>query len=251
MKKIFVLLIIVYQFSCGRNKYEKKIIGEWYDYNESMKLSFSEDSVTIYDYQILKTIWKANNKEIQIPYKLFGSDSVINPVLNYNLKSNDTLIITNTKDSLTNYTFLRAKNYLDFLAKKNNLSFSLDKNEQAFMQRKDDFYGIKIFLGYHKNKIIAKSEFSNNLNNLDYDLKIKLRDINKDYEDNYKGFYDYEKWKNKMLHYYVFCDENIPIDTLNTYLEKLRKSKINKIYRVYNTLEEEFMPFQNLKQIQL
>lgn len=250
MKKIFFLLILLIVISCGRNTYEKKIIGNWYDDNELMKFDFSKDSVTVFDYNIQKTTWTANNKKINIQYTKFinNSDSIIKLDLNYSLKNNDTLII---KKSGNSFTFLKAKNYLDFLSKKYIVKFDLEENPKAYRQIKDDNYGIRIFLGYYKNKIIVKSEFSENLNNLDNDLNIKLSQINKDYQDNYRDVYEYEKWNEIVLHYYLFVDKKIPKDTLNFYIAKLRKSKIKKLYRVYQTEEPDFMSFQTLNQIKL
>ena len=61
----------------------------------------------------------------------------------------------------------------------------------------------------------------------------------------------YEKWIRINIFYSLFVDENISEDIVKNIVEKLRKTRINKIYRVYKTEEEYGIPFDNLKEIKL
>lgn len=251
MKKTLLITLILSLISCNPNKYEKKLIGDWYEHDGNIKFDFDKDSVTIFDFQIQKTIWTADDKKIKINYKVWSSDSIIKTPLNYKLINENTLIIKTDIDSSKTFKFIKAKDYLDFLSIKHKVNFQLEQNEKAIIQRKSNFHGIKVFIGFHQNKVVAKTEFSENLKNLDNDIVNKTRQIKSEYENNYKDVFEYEKWKELVLHYSIFVDKRVHKDTLDFYLNKLRASKIKKIYRVYNTKEEELTPFHNLKEIKL
>lgn len=251
MKKILLIILMLSLSSCNPNKYEKKLLGDWYEHDGNIKFDFEKDSVTIFEFWIQKTTWTADNEKIKIKYQTWGSDSIIKTSLNYNLVDENTLIVKTDIDSSKTFKFIRAKNYLDFLSLKYKVNFELDQNEEASIQRKSDFHGIKVFIGFYQNKVIAKTEFSENLKNLDNDIEDKIKQIKSEYENNYKDVFEYEKWKELVLHYSIFVDKRIHEDTIDFYLSKLRASRIKKIYRVYDTKEEELTPFQNLKEIKL
>lgn len=250
-KFLFTLILLLSFFSCFNNRLEKKILGSWYDYNESIKLDFNRDSLVIYDSQIQNTNWKINNNHIQYLYRLPFSDSITEVSLKYEFINDTLLIVKSDFDSSKVLRLYKSKSYLDFLFHKNKIAIDLSEDENAFTQNKRNIYGVKIFIGYKNNSLIAKTEFSDDLNNLKEDIKKKVNEVSHIYDDNYRYIYKFEQWKKMVLHYSVFVDKKVPKDNLQFFLNKLRRSEIKNIYRVYKSKEEYLVPFYNLKEIKL
>ena len=134
MKKTLLLTLLLSILSCKPNKYEEKLIGDWYELDGNMKFDFEKDFVTLFDYNIQKTIWTADDKKINIKYKAWNSNSnsnsnsIINSPLKYNLLDERTLIVNPEIDPSKTLTFIKAKDYLNFLSLKHKVNFQLEQN---------------------------------------------------------------------------------------------------------------------------
>jgi hypothetical protein len=255
MKSIFIILLSsVILISCGRNKSEKKLIGKWYEIRESSKLEFTKDSLRISELSFTKAKWKANNKEITFEFKNVFNDSIKSNSLKYKL-NNDTLFVKSEIDSIPEFKFVKAETFTDFIFNKNNVNINLEKNLKSDFQRTENKYGIKIFAENKEGIIKIKSEYSENLENLENDLEKILLDLSPYFMNRYKNQHSerftFEEWIRMNIYYSLFIDKNIPESKINSILEKLRKTKIRKIYRVYKTEENDFIDFNNLKETKL
>ncbi|AQS93982.1 hypothetical protein BXQ17_07870 [Polaribacter sp. BM10] len=252
--RLTFLLFLLILISCGRNKYEKKIIGKWYDIKENSKLEFDKDSLTISEPFYYKGIWKANENKVKFSYNNMFNDSIKKNSFTYKLH-NDTLFFKSDLNPLSESFFIKAESFTQFLFKKNKVNINLGKNKNAEYQGPNTKYGIKIFIESWKKSTIIKTEYSNNLENLENDLEKKLNSLNPYFKDEYNDYMKermtYEKWIRINIFYSLFVDENISEDIVKNIVEKLRKTRINKIYRVYKTEEEYGIPFDNLKEIKL
>jgi hypothetical protein len=255
MKSIFIILLAsIVLFSCGRNKSEKKLIGKWYEIREISKLEFTKDSLIISELSFTKTKWKADQEEITFEFKDVFNDSIKSNSLKYKL-NNDTLFVKSEIDSMPEFKFIKAENFTDFIFKKNNVNINLENNLNSDFQRTENKYGLKIFIEYKDGTIKMKSEYSENLENLENDLGKILIDLSPYFMNEYKDLhterFTVEEWIRMNIYYSLFIDEGIPESKINSIVEKLRKTKIRKIYRVYKTLETEFVDFNKLKEIKL
>ena len=139
--------------------------------------------------------------------------------------------------------------------KKNNVNINLENNVNSDFQRTENKYALKIFIEYKDGTIKTKSEYSENLENLENDLEKILIDLSPFFMNEYKDLhterFTVEEWVRMNVYYSLFIDERIPKSKINSIVERLRKTKIRKIYRVYKTLETEFVDFNKLKEIKL
>ena len=260
MKSTFtILLTSLILISCGGNKYEKELIGKWFEIKETSKLEFKKDSLTISDLTVGKSKWKANEKKISIIIKNEFNDSIKSNSLKYEL-NNDTLIIrTNEKVEFDEFKLVKAKNFTDFIFKKNNVILNLEKNEKSQYLPTENQNGIKIFIENKNGKIKIKSEYSENLNNLENDIEkllldlspyiiYQLEDLRTDIDTDESTI---KKWIKINAYYSLFIDKEIPEFKINSIVKKLRKTKIKRIYRIYETKDSEFVDFNKLKGIKL
>jgi hypothetical protein len=252
--KLTILLTLLILTSCGRNKFEKNILGKWYDIRETGQLEFTQDSLNIWELTSTKAKWKASEKEITYEFKNIFNDSIKRNSLKYEL-DNDTLIIKKNIDSLFEFKFIKAESFTDFILKKNNVNIELEDNSNSEFQSTENKYGIKIFVENKKGIIKIKTEYSENLENLENDLERILVDLSpyfrNEYEDLHTERFTFEQWIRMNIYYSLFIDEGISESKINSILKELRKTKIRKIYRVYKTEENEFVDFNNLKEIKL
>jgi len=254
-KTLTFLLFSMILISCGKNKYEKKLIGNWFEFKEGRNLRIEKDSLMISDIGFEKTTWNANENLINYNYKTFFNDSIIKVSLKYKLLKNDSLIIEPQKDGLQKIVLIKTNGYTDFLFRKNRINITLENNSKAEYQGQRNKYGIKIFVGFKNDSIIIKTEYSDNLKNLENDLEKKLIDLNpyftEEYNEYMKERLTFNEWIRVNIHYCLFIDKNTPENVVSSILENLRKTKIKKIYRVFETKEQEGIPFDNLKKIKL
>ena len=219
--KVSYLYIIFFisLFSCSS---KKELIGTWYGIeNENSIFVFSPDSLTLYTPNPQKILWNANNNEIKFNYLPNSSSEYKKINLKYEI-TNDTLI---TYYNGIKVMYLKANNYVEFLNKKYNLKFALPKNEKLReYQGMNENYALKVFIGKQKGKRISRTEKFENLNNL-----------NKQAIDFINNFGTYEEVR---IHYQLFADKNIPKNEMIKIYNKLRKTKIKKIYRMYERANE-------------
>ena len=258
-KKLSILLTSLILISCGGNKYEKELIGKWFEIKEKSKLEFKKDSLIILDLTVGKSKWKANENEISIIIKNEFNDSIKSNSLKYKLE-NDTLIIrTNEKVEFDDFKLIKAKNFTDFIFKKNNVNISLGTNEKSQYLPTENKNGIKIFIENQNGKIKVKSEYSEDLNDLDTDIEkllldlspyiiYQLEDLRTDKDTDKSTI---EKWIKINAYYSLFIDKEISELKINSIVEKLRKTKIKRVYRIYETKDNDLVDFNKLKGIKL
>jgi hypothetical protein len=250
--KITLIFTTILLIGC-KNKYEKKLIGTWYSFQENEKLKFESDSLFVNDISKIGT-WNANKNLIEYYWQNYQFDSVKKSTYSYKLKSNDTLIFTSKEKSNNHFKFLKSDNFIDFVFKKNNVFINLDESPNSEFVTNENKYGIKIFVSINQGKIKIKSEYSENIENLNYDLDMILKSIEPYFTNEYNSFPEHfkekvslENWRKRKIFYSVFADKKIPKDSINILVEKLKRSKIQNVYQVFETKENKYSDFYNLK----
>lgn len=255
-KNILLLLFCLTIISCGNNKYEKRIIGTWYGLKEKEKLKFDSDSLFINDITKVGT-WNANEKKIEYKWLDYMTDSIKTSVYDYQLMSNDTLIFNKSETLNDKLTFINAKDFTDFVLKKNNVKINLEKRLEFSVQTQNQ-YGIKVFAKMKNDSLYIKTEYSESIQNLDYDLEMILNELNPYFTEDYNNFPEHykqkvslEKWKKIKIHYLLFADQNVPKDSIKKIVKKLKESELLKVYQVFQTKEQKYSDFCHLNTVKL
>lgn len=228
----FLILILI--FSCGQNSSEKKLNGKWYgiENNGFTRMHFYPDSLVFTEEFTESVEWNATESQIDfsLPNNYFYLDSSKNFTAYYKFSKNqDTLFCTIKNDYGENeLNFLKAENYIEYLNKKHEVEFQLPKNDSVEFIELDNIYGLKVFIGKSNNSIIGKTELSNDLKNLESDIKI-FKDSIRPYEQN--QIETHEMFLDRRFHIRVFADKSISDSTITKSLKTtiyLKNSEADK-----------------------
>ena len=268
---ILSILIILLLFSCGQNSSEKQLIGKWYGIENKgyTQMIFYPDSLIISEFDKEVVSWSANNSEIDFLFPILIEDSLGAPqyiedkvTISYNLSDDKDTLFGNFKSSIveSKLNLLRAENYIDFLNKKYDLTFTLPKDKTVKRIDAIPIYGLNVFIGFSNNKIISKTEISENLNQLQSDVK--------EFKNNIKPYkrHQIETHKERLdnrFHFRVFADKNISDADItnqlaltikgdkllrNQYLLEQFRGTVSdtlpiRIFRIYQDLDEQEFSF--------
>jgi len=263
-------------FSCGQNSSEKDLNGNWREIeNEYKTWHFYPDSL-IFQFSNSsdeKVYWTANKSQIEFEYRFFGFDSLgknidtINKVLiNYQLSDNkDSLFGTLTTNwEIHKFSLLKTKNYIEYLQKKFGIDFTLPKDSSGIYlgqmyhstiggKKLHPNYGLKIFMGSLNDKIVARTELSENLNNLEFDIK-RFKDSIRPLDEFIPG--ENEMYSDERFHLRIFADKSIPDSIITNKLKVTiadKKSELNNHYpdtlpiRIYRILKTKGIDPRHIK----
>lgn len=266
-------------FSCGQNSSEKQLSGNWREIeNEYSTWHFYPDDLVlkipsypngIYD----RTEWSANKSKIEFELREFGIDSLgnkidtINKVLiNYKLSDKKDSLFGTLKNNYGEYKFslLKTKSYIEYLKKKFGFDFTLPKDSSGIYlgqmyhstiggKKLHPNYGLKIFMGSSNDKIVARTELSENLNNLEHDIK-RFKDSTRPLSEYIPG--ENEMYSDERFHLRIFADKSIPDSIITNKLKVTiadKKSELNNHYpdtlpiRIYRILKTKGIDPRNIK----
>ena len=264
-------MIFIIISSCGQNSSEKKLNGKWFELeNEYATWEFYSDSLIFGTEFKYNFEWEASDADIKFDYITYSYGSEGKQikyedkiVIDYNLNNdNDSLFGTlRNKYGIHKFSMLKTKSYTEYLNKKFQIIFSLPQNKKAEPIKDYGFYGLKVFIGTSNNKIIGRTELSENLNNIESDIKIfkdsispsqhPLNHAREISEEEHKRLLD------RRFHLRVFADKTVPDSTITKYLsvtvngdssifnEVFTRFKVKlphtvpiRIIRIYNKEEE-------------
>lgn len=258
-KKLTFLLFSLILFSCKEDKYEKKLIGKWFEIRETNKLEFKKDSLIISDLTVLKAKWKADENNIDYEFKNAFNDSIKNHSLHYKLDNGILKIKSDTLPESHEFKLIKAESFIDFIFIKNKVNINLGESTKSEYLKTENKNGIKVFIERQNGEVIVKSEYSENLDTLENDIGKFLFNLSPyiihDLDDLRTNLdtdkSTIEKWLKINAYYSLFVDKEIPESKINSIVEKLKKTKIKRVYRIYETEETEFVDFNKLKGIKL
>ncbi|MDH7447825.1 hypothetical protein [Aquimarina sp. 2201CG14-23] len=264
MKNLIYILnfiIIISVLSCGQNSFEKELNGKWYGIEDNgiTRMHFYPDSLILTADPYEKVTWKANKSKIEFDYPFLIWDSLGSPnriqdkiTIHYKLsKDKDTLFgVFVNQFGENKLNLLRTKNYLEYINKRYAVELPIDNSVELIKTKGK--YGLKVFMTNSDNKIIGRTELSENLNYIESDI-IKFKDSIKPNGrteiDGHDKFYD------RRFHIRVFADKKISDSIITQYLSVTVKHEISeknaylrkppndtlpiKIYRIYQSEETE------------
>lgn len=241
LKNIYAIVFIAsfLLISCGQNSFEKDLNGKWYGLENDgfTRFFFYPDSLIITELGSPQSVsWIADKYSIEFDYHML-LDSVANTVkIDYILSKTKDTLFCKYVDSAGERSFglLKAQNYLDFLRKKSGIDFKLPNNNQTEHIELDGNYGFKIFVGTKNGVLNSITEYGNGLDSLEMDMLKFKQKINPqgEYEEN-KLYYE--------SHFRIFADKSISDEKLTSHIQKLKKSDISSVFRIYQSKE-----FRNL-----
>ncbi len=274
-KPIYILnlLTILLAFSCGQNSSEKKLNGNWYEIeNEYSTWHFHQDSLVfkLAGIKEEKVEWRANKSEIEFEHPTFYWNSLGKPIdtinkvlINYELSDYKDSLFGTLKNNygIHEFSLLKTKSYIEYLNRKFGIEFTLPKSDLTESINVDPIYGMKIFMGISNNEVIGKTEISENINNLEFDIK-RFKDSIKPYEQHQIG--THEMFLDRRFHMRIFADKNISDSIITNNLEAiiaLKNSELDKHYpenlrgqkrdtlpiKIYRIFENENINPRNLK----
>lgn len=273
---LFFVLLFILLFPSGQNSAEKELNGKWRDienefstwhfYSDGLALKFPGEPDEITD-------WTANKSKIKFQFPTFYQDSsgnwidTINKTLiNYKLSDKKDSLFGTLKNNYGEYKFslLKTKSYIDYLKRKFGTEFALPNDSSGkyiggtfFLTnggyKLHPIYGLKIFMESSNNEVIAKTELSENLYNLESEIKR--------FKGNIKHWNEPPIGTNEMyldgrLHLRVFADKNIPDSIITNKLKvtiNQKRSELNKHYpdtlpiRIYRILKTKGIEPRNIK----
>lgn len=263
-------------FSCGQNSAEKELNGNWREIeSEYSTWNFHPDSLIIkFPTEIdEKLYWTANKSQIEFEHRIFGFDSLgkvidtINKVLiSYHLSNNKDSLFGTLKNNWSEHKFglLKTKSYVEYLKKKFGIKFTLPKDSSGINlgqmyhstiggKELHPIYGLKIFMRSSNNVVVAKTEFSENLNNLEYDIK-RFKDSIIPWGEFIHN--EHKMYLDERFHLRVFADKIIPDSIITNKLKVTiaeKKSELNKHYpdtlpiSIYRILKTQGIDPRNIK----
>jgi len=241
LKKTFLpyLLCTFILSSCGQNLHEKELNGKWYcvENDGTTKMEFYPDSLIFTEIYSQNVEWKANDSifEFDFTYQHPYTKNETRKIINYYRLSKD-------KDSLfcevpvaigaNNFTFIRAKNYMEYLSKKSGIEFNLPIDLQIEHIELEPEYGLKIFIKQNNSGLNGITEFGHPLDSLKTDLiefKKNIKPVNELHVDKLKH----------ESHFRVFADKSISSEKIATFLKEINDTGIDKVYRIYESKEHD------------
>jgi hypothetical protein len=161
MKHIYKILILTLVLcSCSSNSEKDKLIGNWSIPNGMNEFEFYKDSLIVNSMGMnFINDWDIDTSKLYLePIKGLDSFALKAKSFDYRLSSNlDTLFIKRETDSAFSPAILRIKNAFDYLLKRNYLTIDLPIKQDLVKEPKSSV-GLNIYVGYKKDKLIAKSD---------------------------------------------------------------------------------------------
>jgi len=224
MKPIYTTLILtLFLYSCSSNPEKDKLLGNWSIPNGLNEFEFYKDSLILSELGMSYiNEWDIDQSKLYLePIKGLDSFAIKTKTFDYRLSTNlDTLFIKRETDSFFGPAILRIKSAYDYQLKRIYLTIDLPI-KQNLEKEPDSSVGLNIYVGYNKDRLIAKS---------DDDRHLDLTDI-KYFANEYLG--RTEQGIQSNLHFNLIADKNIKTSELDSVRNILKQTNFSDIFRVY------------------
>jgi len=233
-KTIFLITFLAICLSCKKENIKSDFFGNWSstsDTNAEIDIMFFKDSMVIDNsimYGTYSLKWKIRGSKIEQTL-LRGDSSILNNknISNYEFNYNkDTLVIKHKSDSTRNIKFRKIKNGYEYFENKIGLEIKLKTVSEKPISAGNNDYNFNIYLALKNNKIIAKTDYSNNLNNLAFQLF------------NFKSQISEKDWN--RLKYVLFIDKNVSNKKIDSIKSLFIKEIVEKVFIVKNYKENKW-----------
>lgn len=233
MKRLIHLIILLSFLNCKKENYKSDFIGNWSSISNSvddLDIQFFNDSI-VYHYYSNKhsTSWTVLGNKIEqtLLSNLYANGKDVRSTLEFSFSSRkDTLFLNLKKDSTISLIFRKTYNAYDYFENKIGLRIKLPlTNKKSILVEKFN-YDFNIYVGKKNNKIIAKTNNSNNLNQLHTEV--------------FSLFTKISEKDSKKVKYKLFIDKNISTERTDSIKAILKKGLIEKLFIVTGYKEKEW-----------
>lgn len=227
MKKLFLVLILhSIIFSCNKENIKSDFIGNWTstsDTNVDIDIQFYKDSIIVDSWSYngtYSTKWKVKNLKI-VQTLQRGDKSILKQKNKIDYKFNltkDTLYLKSETDSIFQIKLVKINNGYEYFENKIGFKIKLIKSNKKLTSIEKNEYGFNVYVGYKNKKLIAKTDYSENLN------KLAAESIN--------FTNTFLKTEEKHLKYVLFIDKNVSNKKIDSIKSYLKKEIINNVFVV-------------------
>jgi hypothetical protein len=237
MKKILLLFIFTSLLSsCNEENRKSDFIGNWTSISDEnfdfdIDIEFFKDSMVIDNslfYGTYSNKWKVKGDKIEqalIRGNKFDLNYKNTNYYKFN-STKDTLFIKNERDSILYFKFAKINNGFEYFENKIGLKIELKKVSDNLISAGNNDFNFNIYISTKNNKIIAKTDFSNNLNKLasqliNFKSKIYEKDLDK-------------------IKYVLFIDKNVSNKKIDSIKSLFIKEIVEKTFIVKNYKEKKW-----------
>ena len=235
MKKLlFSFIFFNLTYSCVNFDNKSDFIGNWSttsDLNTDINITFYNDSMVVdesYGYDTYSNKWEIKDSKIEQNLIRGDKSSLKLKHTNYykfNL-TKDTLFIKTEKDSIYHLKLTKIDNSYEYFQNKIGLQIKLKKTDEKLISIGKNDFGFNIYLGIKNGEIIAKTDSSENLNEL---TKESVAFMN-----------NFDKTETKLMSYVLFIDKNVSNQKIDSIKSKINKEIIPKIFIVSDFREKKW-----------
>tara|TARA_R110002051_G_scaffold323597_1_gene417756 strand:+ start:4638 stop:5384 length:747 start_codon:yes stop_codon:yes gene_type:complete len=236
MRKILILFIFTSLFIfCKKENEKSDFIGNWSSISDEnfdldIDIEFFKDSMIIdnsLNYGTHSNKWEVIDDKIEQTLLRGNSDLNYKNTNYYKFNSTkDTLFIKNERDSIPYFKFVKINNGFEYFENKIGLKIDLEKRSGELISAENNDFHFNTYIGLKNNKIIAKTDYSNNLNKLlSQILNFKSSISEKD---------------EKKIKYVLFIDKNIPNKKIDSIKSLFIREIVGKIFIVKNYKENKW-----------
>ena len=236
MREILLLFIFTSLFiSCKKENEKSDFIGNWSsisdeNFDVDIDIEFFKDSMVIDNsltYGTNSNKWKIIEDKIEQTLLRGNSDLNYKNTNYFKFNSTkDTLFIKNERDSIPYFKFVKINNGFEYFENKIGLEIKLKKGNEKLISAGNNDFNFNIYISLKNNKLIAKTDYSKNLNKLPYELFNFISSVSD---------------KNEVLiKYALFIDKNISNQKIDSIKSTINKEIINKVFIVKDYKDNEW-----------
>jgi hypothetical protein len=236
MKKILILFIFTSLFIFCKKEIEKSdFIGNWSSISDEnfdldIDIEFFKDSMIIdnsLNYGTHSNKWEVIEDKIEQTLLRGNSDLNYTNTNYYKFNSTkDTLFIKNERDSIPYLKFVKINSGFEYFENKIGLEIKLKKGNDELISAGNNDFNFNIYISLENNKLIAKTDYSKNLNELPNELINFISRVSKKNE--------------KLIKYALFIDKNISNQKIDSIKSTINKEIINKVFIVRDYKENKW-----------
>ncbi|MFY7669504.1 hypothetical protein ACOSP6_00315 [Tenacibaculum sp. MEBiC06402] len=231
-KTILLITFLTISVSCKNKNDKSDFIGNWSTTSDTktqkIDISFFKDSMVINDSFYLGTYsnkWKIKDSKIEQSL-LRGDTNILKTQNNINFIFNstkDTLLLKHENDSKTYIKFRKIKNTFEYFENEIGLKIQLKESEKPIVQIDNNQFNFNIYLTKKKNRLITKTDYANNLNNLITQI-IQFETL-------------FTKKEKEKLRFTLFSDKRVSEKQIDSIKSLLSSYSIKNVFEVYKYKE--------------
>lgn len=223
MKNILIVLVLFSLFNCKTNKYENRLIGDWYDEDNPVNiLEFTTDSLWMRLYYHTVHTWNADKTNIYTDNP--NNSDIFNIDFQYSLsKKNDTLFLTSIKDTTNSvYKFIRIMDKYKYYNLAMGLNIDLPKTDTVLLPINSNYKIPHLIVNSNSGKLIMKRNDRRllSLEQISHYVSFLRIRLNED------------EFENKFV-FNLYADKSVSKEQMDSIKHELKNVGVKRFFRIY------------------